>query len=512
VPIETDAADVPISSLKGEPGRWRKVSLAGWLFIAWCGLSVGWYASRVRLPVCPYGQGDCDRSALVHAWTGRPWPVLIAAAGTAALGVLWWWDRRAAPPRPVDLRPRPFRLGRITVVAALGVVTVGNLLLLAPKPAMPYCARTVHINQAMSYTFHCDSPEFLELARHPGNVLRPQETRQSRPGYVALAATSTNLFGGITHGLGVDQAYAQHDPAYIPLVIINMALLTTAVVLLAGLLTRIGVPAWAVASLAAMVAVNGLTKSFLWTPHQQLFALVVPVATIAFGRWVLTGEPTRRRMALAGLGAGLVALCYGSVLITLAAGAILVVARYRRAGVERAGLFLLAGVSPTLVWILVCRLVTGSYYNQEVAGFGEFVWPLVAAHDGSLRDRLVTESVKTLREVFSVALPAIALVVLLAATAVILRIDVRPRTRDDRAIVITSGITIVLAIALSWAIGFIAPRIMFHAVPPLVLLAGWLAANITACGRIGRVACAAILGTVAAITVALPFATSGVFA
>jgi hypothetical protein len=194
-------------------------------------------------------------------------------------------------------------------------------------------------------------------------------------------------------------------------------------------------------------------------------------------------------------------------LITLVAVIVLILARYRRPGAEPARLFFLVGLTPTVAWILLCRLVAGSYYNQELSAFGEFIWPIVAIQDGSIGDRLITASLKTFREVFSVAVPAIILILLLAVAAIALRIDIRPRSRQDRAILAAAALTALLAVALNWSIGFIAARIMFHAVPPMLIIAGWLAARLAASGRPGRIACALILGSAATVSMLLPFAS-----
>jgi hypothetical protein len=510
VPVTfSDATELSHGQITSSTRR-RPLSLAAWLLIASCVLSIAWFTSRTRMPVCPYGQ-SCDRSALVHGWTDPGWAGVIAIAGALALGMLWRWDRRAQPLRSVDVHERPFRRGRVVAIVAMAVLVCGNLLLLSPKPEQPFCADTIHVNQALSYPFHCDSAGFLTLAHDPEHLLNPGEMRQSRPGYVVLAAAATAALGGVTHGLGLDQAYKQHDRAYIPLIVINFVLLIVAAVLLARLLARVGAPPWAVVALCAMVIVNDLTKWFLWTPHQQILALLVPVATMMLGWWVLTAEPGRRRMTVAGLLVGLTALCYGSVLITVAAVAIVILVRHRRAGFERAGLYVVSAIAPTMLWIITCRIVAGSYFNQEVQRFGEFIWPIVGMRDGSLGGRLVAEAVKTFRELFSVAIPAIVLIMLLAVVTIVLRVDVRPRTRGQRAILVTAALVVVLAVVLNWAIGFIAPRIMYHAVPPLLVIAGWLAAKLAASGPTGRRACAAVVACTAMVSVAVPFVNIAVY-
>src|SRR5262245_33934190 len=139
-------------------------------------------------------------------------------------------------------------------------------------------------------------------------IPQPNNARQSRPGYIALGAAVTRLVGPVANATGLTRWYGQTDSAYIPLVLINLSLVTTAVTLLAWLLNRLRTPVWAIVALCAMVVVNDVTKPFLWTPHQQMFALLVPVLTITLGRWVILARPSWRALVFAGLGVGAVSL------------------------------------------------------------------------------------------------------------------------------------------------------------------------------------------------------------
>ena len=493
-------------------GRLARLPLAGWLFVGWCLLAVAWFFGMYgRIFVCPYGQRPCRQlgSALRHGWSQAMLPATVAVLGAAALGLLWWWDRRAGAIAGTDVAPvRRWRPLAAVLASLAGVLAGAHLMLFAPMVDDPYCATTTRLNDAMAYPLNCDSPAFLQLAHHPTQILQPNDPRQSRPGYIALGAGLTRLVGPVANATGLTRWYGQSDSAYIPLVLINLLLVTIAVTLLGWLLNRLQAPRWAIVALCAMVVVNDVTKPFVWTPHQQMFALLVPVLTITLGRWVILTRPSWWALAVAGLGVGAVSLCYGSVLITVAAVTLILLGTRRWRGVPLAAVFGAAFTLPTLSWIAVCNAVAGSYYNRELKLYHEFVWPKDAWHDGGLHTLRVwvhTMNVKTAQELFSIGGTALALLILLAVAAVLFRARLATTSAEHRAILIPAGMTAVGAVAFCWSIGIFAERLMYHLVPALFVLAGWLVGRLHRTNSRSQLAAMLILGstTAAAVTTTL---------
>jgi hypothetical protein len=91
------------------------------------------------------------------------------------------------------------------------------------------------------------------------------------------------------------------------------------------------------------VVVNDVGKAFYWTPHQQMFAMLVPVATVLIGRWVLLSRPGWIPMAAVGFVVAF-APAYGSVVITVAVVALLLLARGWR------------GLVPTASFLACCSV------------------------------------------------------------------------------------------------------------------------------------------------------------
>jgi hypothetical protein len=376
------------------------------------------------------------------------------------------------------------------VGSALGTLAVAHLLLLAPMVAQPPCAAAVHVNRYMAYPFNCDSPLMLRMAHHPGLVIEPRNVRQSRPGYVALSGAATAVVGPVADALGVNRAYGQRDDAYAPLVLINFVIAAVAVALLGWLLRGLGASVAVTVSLCAVLAANDVSKAFFWTPHQQMFALLVPLLTVVAVRWVLVRRPSWRMVAVAGFALGAATLVYASVLITVAAVAVALLARGLRAAIAPLAALAVSVALLPLEWIVVCRAVAGSYYNEELTTYHEFVWLVerVAPGDPGRFERVKSFTLFTVREVLDAAAPMLLALAAVVAVAVLARVRLVPADGRERSTVVGAGLAVLCALAFCWAIGIYTPRLAYHLVPAVLLLIGWVAAR--AAARAARLALA----------------------
>ena len=390
-------------------------------------------------------------------------------------------------------------VGACVLVAAVVVVAGTQLLLFGPSPDVAHatlaCGSEVHLAGGRSYPFNCDSNRFLGLAHHPDRLLRKNELRQSRPGYVALAAVSTDLGGSVAKYLGLDRQFGQSDSAYFPEILINAALLIAAACLLAFLLRRLGAPPRiAIPALLCVLVMNDVTKAFFWTPHQQMFIMLVPLASIMIGAWAMRVRPGWRTLTVLGFVIGLVSLCYAGVLITVAVLAVILLLRGRdgwRLTAVLGGAFLL----PQLIWIAVCEVLTGTYFNDEIRNYHEFVWLPQAVLRGprtAYRD-VSAEVISTIRSFVSMGgLPLIFLLALVIA-AIVAGLRLAPATDDERRILISTGLTIVVSTVFAFGVGVGVRRTVFNAFPAILLLIGWVTAKLIASPTIrGRLAVLAV--------------------
>jgi hypothetical protein len=468
------------------------------------------------IPHCPDGQTWCVRTPVLTGARTISSYLAVAVLGALALLALWLWDRRRATAGPADPAgdPTPRRRTRPVAVAVGSIVAVAasaHLMLFAPAPTLPsQCTAVIRLNSSMSYCLNIDSPEFLKLAHHPKGILEPKSIRQSRPGYIALGAVGTRVIGPVTSRLGLDRMYGQTDSAYSPLVLLNFVTVAIAVMLLAMLLARLGTPLPAAIAICTFLAVNDVVKAFIWTPHQDVFTTLIPIATVFIAQWVIRADPPWRRLVLLGLALGAYALVYAGALITVGVVGLVLLARGWR-GIARAVTFGAAFAAFPVGWMVACRMIVGSYYSHEVGGYHEFVWPFVVAQRGSraLARYVEVVSIATVREVVSAAGLILLLIVGLAAVAVRFRISLKPESREHRAILVASLLTVAVSFVFGWAIGYIANRLMFNVVPPLLVCLGWLATRLSARSGRMRMATAAFLSVVAAAVVAVTVTTPG---
>jgi hypothetical protein len=518
-----------------------------------------------NVPLCAFGWLRCGTE---HA-SGSLWieptngtPILtLGAAGLLALVALSWFEGQYGQHdhELVQRRPRT----RVLVLIGIAVtLAAAHLLLFSPVPDKLLCAQTVRMNSAMSYPLNCDSPAFLDLAHHPAKLLQPGDARQSRPGYVYLGAALTAVLGPIVSATGLNRVYATTDTAYLPLVLINLAVAALALVLFCRLLLRLGVGPMITGLLATIMAVNDLTKAYYWSPHQAMLTLLVPVLTILLGQWLLRRDPGLPRLALLGLGLGLGMLVYGSFVIPIVVAGLLVLVTRRRPGprsptmtrshrpapalVGPSGGMIAAAASPaeapstsaaelptvvsrrhtllrlsvvgvlatapTLIWIGICEAVAGSYFNNETVTYHEFVWlpESIGAGPGALGSALGKTIVNTTQELLQVAwLPAILIAGMVAAAVLAgVRLGARRDTEAGAGLIATM-ITGAVTVVFLYAIGFWAYRITYTIMPVLLVVLGWTAARLSEHSRPTRWAVTTILTVTVAAWISFQLLSQG---
>jgi hypothetical protein len=468
------------------PPRRAGLLASTWVLIGWTVIVGLWIVAEVSpFDHCPTGQG-CSTAALmtndaeIAEWIGA-WLV-----GIVILLLVRWRDLATPRLDVVSPGPRRARWGLITTGSLAGVLAGAHFLLLAPMAKSLFCAQPIRVNRFMAYPLNCDSPLFMKLAQHPRVLLQYNDLRQSRPGYVAVGAVLTRVLGPVASHLGLDRAYGEPTrPSYIPLILINLVVIVAAVALLAWLLGRFGTPVAVVIALCSLLVLNDLMKAFFWTPHQQMFTLLVPLATIAFGRWVILRKPSWPIMATVGFGLGLASLVYANWLITVAVLAIILLARGRRGLAAAAALCGTFAILPVF-WIWLCKRLSGSYYNQEVARYHEFIWLPEAAGKGwhALTSGLEVASVGSMREVLGADALVIAVLAGLVVAAVLARVKLTSASPEESALLVASGLTIALSLLFGWGIGIYATRIMFAAFPAILVVIGWVATRFAAKSRV----------------------------
>jgi hypothetical protein len=347
----------------------------------------------------------------------------------------------------------------------------------------------------------------MRLASMPSALLEPDNTRQSRPGMIAAAATLAWVLSPLTalaDRLGIRASRADIDPqrianaiardvpAFLAYIILNVLLVLMTFyffrLICAPWLDNSALATVALTSIGFLLVTNDVVKAFVWTPHTQMFNLLVPVFALYASMRANAGALIQRRFAISiGLIAGLGGTAYPSFVIVLACVAVCALVFAFRHGSRKIwsasaiNIVVLAVLTflPEALWVAFVRFKTGGFYQHEIVAYGQVVWMLDAWNQGL--GTLASIWLRKLGLLLWMAAPqAIPLVAVLIAT---LAISKWRNKRDAQPPLLPLAATGVLVSAMSAAfytcVGFMVDRIAFSIVPALVVVAAGSALAIT---------------------------------
>jgi hypothetical protein len=294
--------------------------------------------------------------------------------------------------------------------SALSVIMLGLFV----GPRVPderqaeFCVVNVHLAGPFGISLNCDSPDFMRLAREPAGLLEPRDARQSRPGLIvaaaALALPLTPL-ADLAERAGARAARADIDPSrvanslandfpgYVAYIGLNVAFLLMSFALFRRICAPLVADSTAIAvSVGVLLVANDVVKAFVWSPHNQMFNILVPVFALYGCIRAAEGTLASRRFALlTGFATGLGVTAYPLFVIIapcVLAGWLVDIVRHRRmprgsAMGSTINLALLAALTvlPEGLWYLFVRLKTGDFYQHEMA-LGQVTWMLDSAQGG----------------------------------------------------------------------------------------------------------------------------------
>ena len=394
---------------------------------------------------------------------------------------------------------RPAAVAWFGVVAGLALLMAA--LLIGPRVHAPdqvaTCVGNVDLPGPFGLSLNCDSPQLMALARDPSALLERDNARQARPGLIAAAAILHAPFsllmdsngppahsveqglrdpGAITRSLGRDL------PAYLIYVALNVALLLASFYVL-----RLILAPWAGRDLAAAVIVaasglmliaNDVVKAFVWSPHTQMFNLLVPL--LALHATLRTGQGAMNdwRFALAiGAITGLGILAYPVFVVVVACVvpvAVVIALRHRRLvqlALRNVALLLALSAAPSLLWYLYVRSVTGSFFQFELA-LGEVVWMANSWAKGL--GFFILDWLDKARLLVGFALPqavAVAALVLLVVLVAMRAPRVRTALRSVTPVALAALYVSFAVLGFYTCVGWTVPRLAYPIIPPLLAAA-----------------------------------------
>jgi hypothetical protein len=434
-------------------------------------------ASVAQPLVCPVGEG-CPPAGFMPA---LPPPFVVCAvwAMLTALAFATW--RRPASEGRALLVPRP-ATALVAVGLGLGIALVAaHAFLASPLESKLLCATPVYLGGGLGYARNCDSNQFVRDAEHPRRLLAANNVRQTRPLEIVIAAGLARTVGRAVLATPVARLYGMGTREYVAYILLNLGIAAAAIALLLRLVPFGQVPVAAVAT-AVWMAFDDVMKAFFWTPHSQLFNLLVPLVAVAVTRAVLINPRLRRPLVLGaiGLGVGTLVLAYGSFLLAGAGAgvALLLSARHQPAArtVLGAAALSVGFALPNLAWIGLCLVAAGSFYSLETTKYWEFVWVARTAAQGLSQLASYWWSVTVLT--LWATLPTVASVAMATLLAWLAAIATGTRVAAAQvATLVASLLVLGLSVIFLDLLGYYASRLSYMLVPVLmVVLVGLVAA------------------------------------
>jgi hypothetical protein len=111
-----------------------------------------------------------------------------------------------------------------------------------------------------------------------------------------------------------------------------------------------------------------------------------------------------------------------------------------------------AFVIAPLTWVWACRRISGTYLNNEIERYCEFVWlPQAFGRGGRvLLSRLELASVSSMRELLGADGLVLGVLAAFMVAAIWAGVRLDAATPEDRALLTATGLTIALSLAFGW--------------------------------------------------------------
>jgi hypothetical protein len=343
-----------------------------------------------------------------------------------------------------------------------------------PKTGERFCGHYIKINERIGFTYNCDAGPFCMSAIDPARLLEKNAVRQPRPLYIVAAAIIgrpiqwlINQFHiPVLHKVGDKRAfiYAGYYAAY---VLLNYLLLLSSLFLFDKIIHTITDDQMNQRIFFAFLVVlvsNEVTKLFFWTAHQQFFSLFTPLLTVYCVIRIQQKRLTINKLQPLSALCGVSMLVYGNFLPMYG---YLLLSSYlvdRKLHVPHLIACIMTFLLPTLAWISICVLVTGSYYNIEIELYRQLVWIIDSlkisfGHFLETFYGFIIKYLKTFREITVFVLAMIFL-------SVFSRKAMAEKAATVRGLVLTLTIFFLFFLIL----GYYAERLTFTLYPPILCI------------------------------------------
>jgi hypothetical protein len=278
-----------------------------------------------------------------------------------------YWDKRVLP-----------------ILMVLGML-IPLLLLFKNYPEQIPCGKIVHLSNHLTVPVNCDSSIFLRDSDNPRRLFDGTSTYSDRPLPALVVLSLDKILSNvgvperrvqIRGNSGVLYNYSQRK--YALFVFLNFLVLLSALIFVLKTL-KYNWDLKEVSNLSIMMASNAvliittneLIKTFIWTPHTQLFNILLP----SFAFW--EASRTRHQMTrFREIGSILFFISVAMFCYPIFCLAVIPILFMRfKSLLARTGLIGLS-LLPYISYPYFVRFFGGTYTNQQANKFREFLWIL----------------------------------------------------------------------------------------------------------------------------------------
>jgi hypothetical protein len=392
---------------------------------------------------------------------------------------------------------------KLLIYSAIIVITTVSFLFY-PKPPVVKgpnsgCVITfISLNSYTGFPMNCDALEFTGSSVNPAILFQTDYHRQSRPIYIVSGNILGNVMFFITkpfhtklEKIAVEKAgfilsqknkneavrYLSH---YAGLVLLNFILLLLSLIIFSKIITHF-TGEWKNGTflyilLLLFLVSNHVTKLYFWTPHQQMFNILVPLLCIYISILIQTRNYGGIKLFLAGFVCGSLVLLYGSFLLLLPVILFSLLINFKSNSSERFGQLalkmlsvLIAFILPTAIWAIILRLAGTEFISSEIKNFRQFVWVFDALKDPgrSLLNEMYQNLIDFIKTTSSLILPLFLLIIILLTN---------PRLKKNSTATSVSNnltaiyfIVTILIFLFFYLLGYYTDRLTFSLVPVIIV-------------------------------------------
>ena len=243
---------------------------------------------------------------------------------------------------------------------------------------------------------NCDSAVFMKDAQNPMRLFEGQSVYQDRPGHAIVIWVMGNIlklvgFPNQTREIiGTSGVVTQYESVfYISFLFLNFFILVTAVFLALQFVGKRPTKSNNALSFSIqiiailLVAANELTKTFFWTPHSQMFNLLLPVLALVMIDRRKRIDNLKSFLSTSVLILGLMFFypLFGILF------SILIFAKY--ATLVKRCLILQIFIVAYLLYSKVVNTTGGSYSNFAIEHYRQYVWIFDSLVNGDLQEKFI---------------------------------------------------------------------------------------------------------------------------